>query len=84
MTNKDEKAMWYQFSSFTEEQANTVKEALIYGLINEEFLSEEDGKEILENYGIVLRKKGMFGTLLDKVRGTPEQGSVRVELVKFC
>lgn len=54
--------------------ANQAKEQIISALANENLL-KGDPEEIASQYVIVLYKRGFFGSLWDKFRGTDKDGT---------
>lgn len=53
---------------------NQSKELFVSAMVNNGFLTKEQGKEIKENYAIIVKKKGWLGEMWDKVRGAEEDG----------
>jgi len=47
--------------------ANNAKEVVVDGLIQEGFLTKEQGEEINNRYAVMITEKGLFGKILDKL-----------------
>jgi hypothetical protein len=47
--------------------ANMVKDAVVSAMIADGYLTLEKGKEFSSNYAIILRKKSLFGRLIDEL-----------------
>lgn len=62
--------------------ANVAKLCMINGLLNFGEITEEQAKNLDENYTIVVSEKGIFGKALDKFFGKDEKGTLRFQLVK--
>jgi hypothetical protein len=65
------------------EIVNNAKQQLASALLKEGLISKELHRDIVENLAITLRAKDSFGTLWDKVWGSPEkEGSYQWEILR--
>lgn len=63
--------------------ANVIKEVVLNGLEAQGFLKPGQAKEIGEQYGVVLHKKGWMGEFWDKWFAGIKEGSFRISFVKI-
>lgn len=61
--------------------ANQARELFIAALVGEGYLTKDQGREIMSEFVVVIRKKGWWGKLFDKFRGITNDG-MYVEIVK--
>jgi hypothetical protein len=66
-----------------QEEANKVKELVIYAMVAEGYLDEAKGAEFLSNYCVVLRDRSWFGRLIDKAFGEPAEGCMQYQVAKI-
>lgn len=77
-----------QFTTYTmnensiTEIANQARELFIESLVGEGYLTQEQGRELASNYVITVRRKGWWGRLYDKIKGTTSDDGIYIEVVK--
>jgi len=66
-----------------QEEANKVKELVIYALVAEGYLDDAKGAEFLYSYCVVVRMRSWFGRLIDKAFGEPVDGGAVYHVAKI-
>lgn len=61
---------------------NRARELFVESMVGEGYLTQEQGRELVSNYVIVVRRKGWWGKLFDKIKGIKEDVGMYMEVVK--
>lgn len=62
--------------------ANAALHQIIYGLIKEGVIEEEDGKKILKNYFVIVSEPGILGKIFEKIRNRTIENTIYFDFVK--
>lgn len=57
---------------------NAIKECIIQGLVRENFLTEEQGTTIINQYAVVIVRNNWLGLAISKLLGTKDASYVKL------
>jgi hypothetical protein len=64
--------------------ANQVKELMINDMLARDLLTNEEATRYLEQYAVVVVKKGWLGTAIDKAIGLKDADDKKIQLIKMA
>ncbi len=64
--------------------ANQVKELMINDMLARDLLTNEESTRYLEQYAVVVVKKGWLGSVIDKAIGLDDTNDKKIQLIKMA